>query len=96
MSGLIMPRRGFLAGLGAILAAPAIVRASSLMPVKAIARGGQYVPVSRTTVPCEYDLIDAYGVPMRRVFIYRVATGWKREGTIWTYDHPHNVQGGHG
>jgi hypothetical protein len=30
-------RRGFLAGLGAILAAPAIVRVASLMPVKALA-----------------------------------------------------------
>jgi hypothetical protein len=28
-------RRGFLVGLGAVIAAPAIVRASSLMPVKA-------------------------------------------------------------
>lgn len=29
-------RRGFLTGLGAILAAPAIVRVASLMPVKAL------------------------------------------------------------
>jgi Protein of unknown function (DUF1565) len=29
-----MDRRGFLAGLGALIAAPAIVRASSLMPVR--------------------------------------------------------------
>ena len=35
MSGLIH-RRGLLGGLGALFAAPAIVRASSLMPVKAI------------------------------------------------------------
>jgi hypothetical protein len=35
MSGLIH-RRGLLIGLGALFAAPAIVRASSLMPVKAI------------------------------------------------------------
>lgn len=35
MKDLIVPtRRGFLAGLGTLLAAPAIVRASSLMPVR--------------------------------------------------------------
>lgn len=34
---MIRTRRGFLAGLGALLAAPAIVRASSLMPVKMLA-----------------------------------------------------------
>lgn len=33
---MILPRRSFLAGLGSLLAAPAIVRAESLMPVKAI------------------------------------------------------------
>jgi hypothetical protein len=32
-------RRGFLIGVGAVLAAPAIVRASSLMPVKAMKLG---------------------------------------------------------
>ena len=33
---LILPRRKFIAGLAALIAAPAIVRAESLMPVKAI------------------------------------------------------------
>jgi hypothetical protein len=33
---LILPRRSLLAGLAALVAAPAIVRASSLMPVKAL------------------------------------------------------------
>ena len=32
---LELPRRGFLLGLGALIAAPAVVRASSLMPVRA-------------------------------------------------------------
>lgn len=32
---MILTRRGFLAGIGAVLAAPAIVRAESLMPVRA-------------------------------------------------------------
>lgn len=34
---LILPRRRFLAGLAAAFAAPAIVRAESLMPVKSLA-----------------------------------------------------------
>lgn len=37
MSGIVTTRRSFLVGLGAsLVAAPAIVRASSLMPVKAL------------------------------------------------------------
>ncbi len=37
---MIQSRRGFIAGLGALfVAAPAIVRATSLMPVKAISIG---------------------------------------------------------
>lgn len=35
MAAMILPRRDFLAGLASALAAPAIVRAASLMPVKA-------------------------------------------------------------
>lgn len=35
MSALLLPRRGFILGLTSLLAAPAIVRASSLMPVRA-------------------------------------------------------------
>lgn len=35
MTDLILPRRKFLAGAAAFLAAPAIVRVASLMPVKA-------------------------------------------------------------
>jgi hypothetical protein len=35
---MILPRRGFLLGLGALIMAPAIVRFESLMPVRSIAR----------------------------------------------------------
>lgn len=45
MTAPMISRRGLLVGLGSLLAAPAIVRASSLMPVRAI------VPV--VTVPVE-------------------------------------------
>jgi hypothetical protein len=33
MNNLILSRRSFLAGLGSLLAAPAVVRAESLMPI---------------------------------------------------------------
>jgi hypothetical protein len=33
-NGVVLGRRGFLLGLGAAIAAPAIVRAASLMPVR--------------------------------------------------------------
>lgn len=36
MSKIVSSRRGFLFGLGATLAAPAIVKASNLMPVRAL------------------------------------------------------------
>lgn len=36
MSQIVMPRRRFVAGLLGLVAAPAIVKAASLMPVKAI------------------------------------------------------------
>jgi hypothetical protein len=37
MAGIIQSRRGFISGLGALfVAAPAIVRAASIMPVRAI------------------------------------------------------------
>lgn len=49
MSKLIVPtRRGFLAGLGALIAAPAIVHASNIMPVRMMPGldpdGGYLVP----------------------------------------------------
>ena len=36
MSKLILPRRKFLIGLGALIAAPAIVQIHNIMPVKSI------------------------------------------------------------
>ena len=50
MGSLITSRRGLLLGLGAvILAAPAIVRASSIMPVKALPRrtGWHHLAIAR-------------------------------------------------
>ena len=42
---LILERRGFLAGIAAAFAAPAIVRAENLMPVKTMAEFRGWSPV---------------------------------------------------
>lgn len=39
MTDLILPRRKFLTGLAALVAAPTIVRAASLMPVRKLPKG---------------------------------------------------------
>jgi hypothetical protein len=61
MPELIKPsRRGFITGLAALVAAPAIVRASSLMPVRSIASLGAI----------EYQVMDLghfVAVPIRFV-----------------------------
>jgi len=57
MSQLILPRRKFLAGLVGLIAAPAIVRAASLMPVKAINPG-----ITIHTINVAYD--DGYSTPL--------------------------------
>jgi len=41
MTNLILSRRGFLAGLGSLLAAPAVVKAENLMPIFPWPRRGQ-------------------------------------------------------
>ncbi len=50
---MILSRRGLIAGVGALLASPAIVRASSIMPVKAFKRY-EYVPQFK--LPPGYDI----------------------------------------
>lgn len=62
MTDLIMPRRGFLRGLGSlIIAAPAIVHASNLMPVKSL----PHEVVFRTSVP-----VDAWRDLERDLYAY--------------------------
>lgn len=62
MTGLILPRRKFLVGAAAFLAAPAIVRASSLMPVKAekIIKAGEYVWVHMDSIYIGPSVDDAW------------------------------------
>lgn len=38
MTPLILPRRGFLAGLGSLILAPAVVKAENLMPIQSLDR----------------------------------------------------------
>ena len=47
-----MNRRGFLLGLGALMVAPAIVKATSLMPVKLM------LPIRQRLITAELDLIQ--------------------------------------
>lgn len=50
---MIIGRRSFLTGLGALLAAPAIVHAGNLMPIR--------VKLTRHFAPAQYDLIVMRG-----------------------------------
>ncbi len=47
----MLARRGFLMWLGSLVAAPAIVRAASLMPVKAIVVPAKHEFIFRTSLP---------------------------------------------
>jgi hypothetical protein len=92
MSELIVPsRRGFLAGLGSFfVAAPAIVRAASIMPVKAVdltasllselqAIEGRYVPG---------QLFEELAAVTRRAFVPRIYVQiWKEPPSLaWLLD----------
>lgn len=69
---MLLSRRGLLSGFGALLAAPAIVRASSLMPVKALspfgpAAGALYYDTTR-------EQLFAYDGSMWRIIVNEL--GW--------------------
>lgn len=55
-TSVILHRRTFLTGLASIIAAPAIVRASSLMPVKSFYRWQEFElgPMSVLVTPWQY------------------------------------------
>jgi hypothetical protein len=67
MTDLILPRRGFLVGLASLLAAPAVVRAEALMPIKVWRpplrwRDGYIVLNGAELKISEFpDLFDAFG-----------------------------------
>jgi Phage Tail Collar Domain len=67
MSNLILPRRGFLVGLASLLAAPAVVRAEALIPIKVWRplvrwRDGYIVLNGAEHKISEFpDLFDAFG-----------------------------------
>lgn len=74
MSGLILPRRSFLTGLASLIAAPGIVKAESLMPVRSIGRFAQPLPYELgstfrfagqtyrvTEIACSHSGIIEYG-----------------------------------
>jgi hypothetical protein len=67
MTNLILSRRGFLAGLSSLLAAPAVVRAEALMPIKVWRpplrwRDGYIILNGAELKISEFpDLFDAFG-----------------------------------
>jgi hypothetical protein len=69
MPNLIMSRRGFLAGLGSLLAAPAVVRAESLMPIVVwrppVVRREGWVLYNGATLKADKfpDLVKYFGWP---------------------------------
>lgn len=60
----VMSRRGLLGGLGLVLAAPAIVRASSPMPVKQMVEAPRY----SATYTVRDDMLDA--LQMSFLYLY--------------------------
>jgi len=73
---LILPRRRFLAGLATLFAAPAIVRASSLMPVKAMEAEGEWI-VYQTWFPD--DAWRRINCADGGVFYRELAVAWGKE-----------------
>lgn len=65
----MIARRGFLTGLFSAMAAPAIVRAASLMPVKAL-------PFLRNLTTQAVDFIDFAAVQRDLVRLQAVPTHW--------------------
>ena len=64
---IVSSRRGFLIGLGAMMAAPAIVHAGNLMPVRALER------ITFYGVPIEFDdRYAALAVATRKAFLPRL------------------------
>ena len=51
MTGLLLPRRKFLTGLFGLVAAPAVVKAANIMPVKVVTTSELYTLPSRVWVP---------------------------------------------
>lgn len=67
-----LSRRKLLGGLGLLIAAPAIVKASSLMPVKAYADGG----------PMELTEADVYGLLKE---ILRTRQKYVSDNVVWLH-----------
>jgi len=66
MTGLILPRRGFLAGL---LAAPAIVRAASIMPVRVSPGLVPWRPVMYMESVSLAELKDIFWMSQDQIFL---------------------------
>src|SRR4051812_5817138 len=77
---MLVSRRGLIVGAASLLAAPAIVRASSLMPVKAIKPRGLYLgTVSWPSIVQHTIDIPTYHSGTDRFDLYAVNNGGKVE-----------------
>lgn len=77
---MTLARRSFLTGLSAIIAAPAIVRASSLMPVKALKSGWDYERYVWTDTSLGYAITrEAIEDNLYRNVFSRYAAPWESD-----------------
>src|SRR5690349_137089 len=72
---MLVTRRGFLGGLGLLLAAPAIVKAASLMPVRQLPLEWEPYPLldfAQHGQPWKLGIsgFDQYGAPVEEVISY--------------------------
>lgn len=79
-------RRGFLLGLGAALAAPAIIKVATLMPIKALplVRGFDLAPIKGEGVEICYDgkMLAAYLNRHPQILAPRIIAFYERLGFL--------------
>ena len=92
---MIITRRGLIGGLAAFIAAPAIVRASSLMPVKAWRFDGMLLEEAKTNCISEMDLDFVNGVCKIRGVSYPLSAVLKLSGNAYV-DHGRGLYCGKG
>lgn len=79
-SKIIQPtRRGFLVGMGLVLAAPAIVRASSLMPVRSFNDRSHLIPDDFWWIGPAPDLTnnEITAGAAARLYMFSEVSGWE-------------------
>jgi hypothetical protein len=92
MMTLILPRRRFLAGLASLIAAPAFVRAESLMPIRVWRPSFHRARIDAPTPPYRYLLVgeksDLIGVDLDSLGLPPPQFPWEesRYECYWRYE----------